>query len=247
MNSGVQYLREHIIQDARIHYAITNTGGFSPNVVQAYAEVLYLIRAPKLNLLDEIYARVNDIARGAALMTGTEVEIDFVKGCSNFIQNNTIEEILFKNMLAVELPKFDEKEMEYAQKIVDTFANKENNLKDIVKRYQNSGNKQYILENIKEPINNFVMPYEVNDYVMPGSTDVGDVTWICPTGQLYSTTWAVNTSAHSWQAVAQGKSSIAHKGTLYAAQVIAGVGVELPTNHRYLMALYLEQLKINKK
>ena len=79
MNTGVQYLREHIIQEARIHYAITNTGGYSPNVVQPYSEVLYLIRAPKNSQVKEIYERVNDIARGAALMTGTKMELQFVK------------------------------------------------------------------------------------------------------------------------------------------------------------------------
>ena len=90
MNVGVNYLREHIISDARVHYAITNTGGFSPNVVQAEAEVLYLIRAPKTPQVQEIYERVCDIAKGAALMTGTEVEIVFDKACSNLIPNGTL-------------------------------------------------------------------------------------------------------------------------------------------------------------
>ena len=72
MNVGANYLREHIIQEARLHYAITNAGGYSPNVVQAHAEVLYLIRAPRFDQAKEIYERVNDIAKGAALMTGTK-------------------------------------------------------------------------------------------------------------------------------------------------------------------------------
>ena len=79
MNMGVQFLREHVVPEARIHYAITNTGGYSPNVVQPYAEVLYLIRAPKNSQVEEIYQRVNKIAEGAAHMTETRVEIDFVK------------------------------------------------------------------------------------------------------------------------------------------------------------------------
>ena len=85
---GVQFLREHVVPEARIHYAITNTGGYSPNVVQPYAEVLYLIRAPKNSQVEEIYQRVNKIAEGAAHMTETRVEIDFVKGCSNLMSNN---------------------------------------------------------------------------------------------------------------------------------------------------------------
>ena len=84
---GVQFLREHVVPEARIHYAITNTGGYSPNVVQPYAEVLYLIRAPKNKQVEEIYRRVNKIAEGAAHMTETRVEIDFVKGCSNLVSN----------------------------------------------------------------------------------------------------------------------------------------------------------------
>ncbi len=90
MNVGVNYLREHIIQDARVHYAVTNTGGFSPNVVQENAEVLYLVRAPKNQQVEEIYERVCNIAKGAALMTGTNVEIVFDKACSNVIPNNTL-------------------------------------------------------------------------------------------------------------------------------------------------------------
>lgn len=85
MNVGVNYLREHIISDARVHYAITNTGGFTPNVVQAEEEVLYLIRAPKTSQVQEIHQRVCNIAKGAALMMEAEVEIVFDKACSNLV------------------------------------------------------------------------------------------------------------------------------------------------------------------
>ena len=90
MDVGANYLREHMIDQARVHYAITDAGGFSPNVVQPHAEVLYLIRAPRSAQVKELYERVNDIARGAALMTGTTVEIDFVKACSDTILNDTL-------------------------------------------------------------------------------------------------------------------------------------------------------------
>lgn len=98
MNMGVQFLREHVVPEARIHYAITNTGGYSPNVVQPYAEVLYLIRAPKNKQVEEIYRRVNKIAEGAAHMTETRVEIDFVKGCSNLVSNKVIAKKLWENL-----------------------------------------------------------------------------------------------------------------------------------------------------
>ena len=83
MNVGVNYLREHMVQDARIHYAVTDTGGASPNVVQANAEVVYLIRAPEKDEVKSLYKRVYDIARGAALMTGTTFEVEFEGTASN--------------------------------------------------------------------------------------------------------------------------------------------------------------------
>lgn len=78
MNVGVNYLREHIVDEARIHYAVTNTGGLAPNVVQAEAEVTYLIRAPKPNQVKDLYQRVLNCAKGAALMTETTVEEQIV-------------------------------------------------------------------------------------------------------------------------------------------------------------------------
>ena len=80
MNVGVQFLREHVPEDTRIHYAITDAGGASPNVVQAKSEAVYLVRSPRLSDLTDIVERVKDCARGAAIMTGTQVDIEFVKG-----------------------------------------------------------------------------------------------------------------------------------------------------------------------
>ena len=117
MNMGVQFLREHIIPEARIHYAITNTGGDAPNVVQAEAESVYLIRAPKNDQVREIYERVNQIARGAAMMCGVEVEIQLEKACSNILVNHTLEEVLYENMKAVGLPEYTEEEYAFASAI----------------------------------------------------------------------------------------------------------------------------------
>ncbi len=136
MNTGVQYLREHVIQEARIHYAITNTGGFSPNVVQPFAEVLYLLRAPRNEQVKDIYERVNDIARGAALMTGTRVEIQFVKACSNFVSNNVIEEVLHKNLVEVKREPYTEEEIAFANGISKTFGGKTLNIQSILERYE---------------------------------------------------------------------------------------------------------------
>ena len=94
MNNGVQYLREHIPTNTRVHYAITNAGGNAPGIVQAYAEGLYLMRAPQLPQVKELYERVNRIAQGAAMMTDTRVEIEFIKACSNTVLNTELLKLL---------------------------------------------------------------------------------------------------------------------------------------------------------
>lgn len=101
-NVGIQFLREHVLPTVRMHYAVTDTGGFSPNVVQPTAEVLCLLRAPENGILADVRSRVEDIARGAALMTGTELEIDFVKACSNVVPNNVLGYAAVENLAAAE-------------------------------------------------------------------------------------------------------------------------------------------------
>ena len=230
MNTGVQYLREHVIQEARIHYAITNTGGYSPNVVQPYGEVLYLIRAPKTGQVQEIYERVNDIARGAALMTGTRMETQFVKACSNLVDNTVMEEILQKNLEEVERVPYTEEEIAFAEKIAATYGGQKMQMDEILSLYEKSRKAQ--VEKVVEPylnavLNDFIVPLIDVEKAMAGSTDVGDVSWVCPTAQIGTVTEAAGTPGHSWQEVAQGKSSIAHKGMLYAGKVMAGAAIDL--------------------
>lgn len=228
MNIGVQFLREHIVQEARVHYAITNTGGFSPNVVQAYAEVLYLIRAPKTPQVEEIYQRVNKIAQGAALMTETEVEIDFVKACSNVVPNTVLERTLEQNMHLADRPRYTEEEMAFIRGIAQTCARDVEGMRAKLRR---TGADEKLCAEIEaqleQPMYDFIMPYAPLDTVSAGSTDVGDVSWVCPTAQVYTATWAAGTPGHSWQIVSQGKSAQAHKGLLYAAKIMAGAAVDL--------------------
>lgn len=226
MNVGVQFLREHIIQDARIHYAITNSGGFSPNVVQPFAEVLYLIRAPKNQQLEEIYRRVNKIAQGAALMTETELEIDFVKACSNMVVNPPLVRLLQQSLEALPPPQYTDAERAYAQSMIDTFESPANPYLAALGRYT-PDDAQRLRAHFGQPLFDFVAPAAAHESQMGGSTDVGDVSWVCPTAQLYTVTKAALTPAHSWQQTAQGKSSIAHKGMLYAARVLAGAAMQL--------------------
>lgn len=230
MNTGVQYLREHIIQEARIHYAITDTGGYSPNVVQPKAEVLYLIRAPKNSQVKEIFERVNDIARGAALMTGTEMEMDFVKACSNLVDNTVIEEVLQKNLEEIEREPYTEEEIAFASEISKTYGGNSFDMQAFLSRYEKSRKKmveEIMGADVNNVLSNVIVPLRDVEVGMAGSTDVGDVSWVCPTAQINAVTEAAGTPGHSWQQVAQGKASVAHKGMLFAGKVMAGAVIDM--------------------
>jgi aminobenzoyl-glutamate utilization protein B len=216
MNVGSNYLREHLIPDARIHYIITNGGGSAANVVPPLAESQYIIRAPLLGQVYEIYQRVVDIAKGAALMTGTEVEINFQKGMSNLLLNDTITDVLYEKMVQVGAPDYEPEEIEFARQISTTCPDGDvGGL--LVRIYGKEAKKLVPPETVLlEP----VMPNVQMDFVTPGSTDVGDVSWVTPTGQIETTCAALNSPSHSWQIVAQSGMSIGHKGMLYAAKVL---------------------------
>ena len=231
MNVGANYLREHIVSDARLHYAVSNAGGASPNVVQAYAEVIYLIRAPHISDVQEIYERVNDIARGAALMTGTAVEIKFIKACSDFLQNRTLQQVLAKAAEEVGTPEYSKEERDTAKEYMETLgADAAAIAKQEYQMVVMAAGKEaadQIKPLLGRPINEFMLPYRSSSIVMPASTDVGDVSHICPTAQLGTVTCAAGTPGHSWQMVAQGKLPLAHKGMLQAAKSLALAAIEL--------------------
>ena len=241
MNMGVQFLREHIIPEARVHYAITNTGGDAPNVVQAEAESVYLIRAPKNSQVKEIYERVNQIAKGAAMMCGVDVTIRLEKACSNILVNHSLEKVLYENMKAVGLPQYSEEEYSFAKAIQDTLPNR-TKLADRFEKIMGEKGRQIGAEYDKKSIYSFIMPYQPSEKPISGSSDVGDVSWVCPTSQIVAATCAGGTPEHTWQMVAQGKSSIAHKGLLYAGKVLAAAAIDL-WNPRSLWLLPKRNLK----
>lgn len=226
MNVGVQFLREHVIPEVRIHYAITNTGGFSPNVVQPNAEVLYLIRAPKTPEVQEVYERVNDIARGAALMTGTEVEIQFIKACSNYVMNDVMADTLDRNLHEIPVPAYSQEELAFARSICASLEKQVNPMSTLLPHLR-PDEAAWARSQPAGPMCAFVVPRIRGEYILPGSTDVGDVSWVCPTGQISVASWAAGTPGHSWQVVAQGKGGIAHKSLLYAGKVMAGAAIDL--------------------
>jgi len=222
MDVGANYLREHLIPEARIHYVITNGGGSAPNVVPPLAESQYVVRAPLLRQVYEIYARLQDIARGAALMTGTEVEVLFQKGMSNLLLVEAITDVLYEKMVQVGPPEYNPEELDFARQI--TASCPESDVAGVlVKMF---GREARALIPDEAVLLTPVMPNVSTDYVAPGSTDVGDVSWVTPTGQIQTTCAALRTPSHSWQTTAQGGMSIGHKGMLYAAKVLGLTALE---------------------
>lgn len=217
-NVGSNYLREHLIPEARLHYAITNTGGPSPNVVQAEAEVLYKLRVPKSEQLSDLYERVCNVAKGAALMTGTELTIAFDSGSSELIVNRTLEQVMYNKLVQLGCPAFDEAEELFANEIRSTLT---------------EGEKSCNLPEglVGKSLSDRLEPYETKKEitVAMGSTDVGDVSWNIPTVQCWIASMALGTSLHSWQAVSQFGMSIGYKGMLHAGKVIGATAIELLT------------------
>lgn len=220
MNIGVNYLREHVIPEARMHYAMTNGGGLSPNVVQANAEILYLLRAPKFSQAKEIYDRVVNIAKGAALMTDTKFEIVFDCADSNLIPNDTLGKVMYKYLEKLGPVKVDENDIKFAEELRSTLSEEEKNAE------LNNLSKELREKAMESPIANFVKPFESSNETAPGTTDVADVSWVVPTSQCTTSTWMLGTPGHSWQAVSQGKSPLCHKGMLLAGKVMALSAIE---------------------
>ena len=227
MNVGVQFLREHVPDDTRIHYAVTDAGGASPNVVQNRAEAVYLVRSPRLGDLADIRARVEDCARGAALMTGTTVDIEFVKGCSNLLTNTVLDEALLCSMREIGVPTYTQEDMALAAALHSALESPETTLARLSRRCD-SRTREALLAHQGEPLYTFIAPYTPGEApVIPVSTDVGDASWCAPVAQISTAAWAADTPAHSWQAVAIGKSAVAHKAMRFAASVIALTGARL--------------------
>ena len=232
MNTGVQYLREHMPTGDRIHYAITDAGGVSPNVVQPHAQVLYMVRSVLCRDALELQARVDDIAKGAALMTGTQMKKKFIDGCSNTVTNRVLEELLYKNFEEVGVPQHTPEEIAYAKKLTESYEFPDHSLPgDAWKESEEI--KAYLekeTENGTKPLNDFLIPYHYSELASPGSTDVGDVSWLTPTAEFNTVCFAANSPGHSWQNVSCGHTSIGHKGLLCAAKILAGTAVDLYEN-----------------
>src|SRR3982751_4717960 len=219
MNVGVNYMREHMPSDARVHYALLDTGGIAPNVVQAHARVRYSIRARDLPGMNELVGRVRKIAEGAALMTETKMEMRIISAVSNLLANTPLEQALNGIMEELGPPHFDEADKDFAAKIRSTLTDK-----DISSIYYAIG-----MEPTDRPLADFLVPLDAKRNPLVGSTDVGDVRSVVPPVQVHAPTVAIGTPFHTWQVVAQGKSPHAHKAMVQAAKAMAGLGVRALT------------------
>ena len=159
-------------------------------------------------------------------MCGVEVTIELEKACSNVLVNRCLEKVLYENMKAVELPEYSEEEYSFAKALQDTMPQR-TLLADRFERLMGEKGRQIGAEYDKKSINRFIIPYHPSEKPVSGSSDMGDVSWVCPTSQIVAVTCAGGTPEHTWQMVAQGKSSIAHKGLLYAGKVLAGAAIDL--------------------
>ncbi len=209
MNHMVNMMREHIPQESRIHYVITK-GGLAPNVVPDIAEVYYYVRHPKMSVVDDLFKRVVSTASGAAIGTDTKMSYEVMHGNYSLLPNDTIQKIVHKNLEEIGGVTYNKEEIEYAIEIYETFFEPDNEI----------GTQESI------------RPFKTSHSY--GSTDVGDVSWNVPTAGLRTATWVPGTAAHSWQAVAIGRTSIGLKGAEVAAKVLAKTAEDIFLNQNII-------------
>jgi aminobenzoyl-glutamate utilization protein B len=227
MNIGVNFMREHVIEKARVHYVIEK-GGQQPNVVPPYARTWYYVRAPERDQVDHIYKRILRIAEGADLMTGTTHEVEFLEGTYNVLTNTRLSELVATNMRDIGAPKYTDDEMKFAREIAKTISKEQK-----YERLRQSRIPEFqkymdvILDgNIHEPWDEGI--------VWPGSTDVADVSWVTPTIEFTTTCMVLGDAGHSWQFVSLCGMSIGHKSLMFAAKTIASSALDLLTKPEML-------------
>ncbi len=199
MNHMVNMMREHIPMESRIHYVITS-GGEAPNVVPEFAEVFYYCRHPEMSQVKKNFEWMVEIAEAAAKGTQTRMEYEVIHGLYNVLPNETLARVVYENLLLVGGVKYTEEEKEFAEKIISSFE---------------------YASNVSTDLSENISPFKVIRTGKGGSTDVGDVSWAVPTAGLRTATWVPGTSAHTWQAVAAGGTSIGQKGMMNAAKILA--------------------------
>lgn len=247
MNVGVNYLREHVKSDARMHYAYLNDGGDAPNIVPAAATLLYALRAPESAYVAELYERVSDVAKGAALMTGTKVSFRTVSAYADLLSVPAMEALMMESMQEAEKPEYTEEDYAYAAGFMllpESPDSAESCAESCSESGADSGSDSgsasapdstFLLDPARmtaaanhTSIDTDILP--ADQTINLGSTDVGDVSWQVPTGLIGVATEAAGCALHTWQIVAQGKSPLAHKGMHYAARILFEAARRLYSN-----------------
>lgn len=237
MDVATNYLREHIIQDARIHSVITH-GGEQPNVVPAFAEIWYYVRAPKRRYVEEIYTQVVKNAEAAAIMTSTTLDIEFLTGTHEFIRNIKLARVMQENLNKIGPTKFTKEEHEFAEELSGSI---------------NTEMKEKILLSKKIPLD--LMGKNIHESILDiyglgditfGSDDTGDVSYQTPLVQLLTACQVLGMPGHSWQVTANSGMSIGHKGMMLASKVIALTALDLIESPKLLEEVYNEWVKSTK-
>jgi aminobenzoyl-glutamate utilization protein B len=238
MNVGVNYLREHVKDDVRMHYIITE-GGKAPNIVPEEAEVYYFIRAAKPDYLAEVVERVRKVAEGAAMMTETRVEIKFEEGCSAVLNNHYLADLQYQAMEKIGPIKYTQEELDFAQKVNDAFPGTNSDyVEDIIEHVKASPEIAAQLDEYRrQPLIHKNFPSLDENIVRTGSTDVGDLSQIVPVSMLRTTCWPTGIPGHSWGNVACSGMSIGHKGMMHAAKIMAIAAMELYSDPAHLVKI----------
>lgn len=220
MNVGCNYLREHIPDGQRIHYAYGDAGGTAPNVVPAFAKVKYEVRARTVSQVKELFERVKKCAKGAALMADTQMECSLTMAFSDFSQNRTLAETASACLLELGAPKWEAEEEALAGEFLQSYD--EGTLASIRREILDIFGKKEGERLLARPLHTEVLPFcpEKGRYE-GGSTDVGDVSYVVPTAEIHVACAALGTIGHTWQMAAQAGSVLGHKGLLQAAMVLA--------------------------
>lgn len=220
MSVGVNYLREHMIDQARIHYAYVDAGGTAPNVVQDHTLVKYEVRSPKVKQVKQLFERVVNVARGAALMTDTTMNYDITMAFSDYITNSALATIADECLQEVGAPQWEVSDYALAKAYLSSYN--ETTMASIKDRIAEIYGEDKLEEILDKPLDPVIHPYDArNTTYKSGSTDVGDVCYAVPTVNFHVATACIGNVGHTWQMTGQSCSSIGNKGMLTAAKAMA--------------------------
>ncbi len=219
MNVGANYLREHMIDAARIHYAYSDPGGTAPNVVQSHAVIKYEVRAPKVNQVQELFTRLVDVAKGAALMTGTKMQYEITMAFSDYVPNRTLGVLMDECMRELGAPEWTEEEYALATEFLRTYNR--STMQGIRESLEEYFSPDELDKALQKPLDNIIHPFNPKETgYSSGSTDVGDVGYATPTVMIHVATACLGNVGHSWQNTAFSCSEIGIKGMLRAAEML---------------------------